>query len=67
MLFDETIKVLGKVSWFRQVFFNPEKTYKIYYHAHDRHNQKLVERKQIIVNKDYYDNKLNKNGFLTLK
>ena len=67
MLFDETIKVLGKVSWFRQVFFNPEKTYKIYYHAHDRYNQKLVERKQIIVNKDYYDNKLNKNGFLTLK
>ena len=66
MLFDETVKVTHKLSWFRQVTFNPEKTYKIYYSAFDRYNQALVEEKKIIINKEYFENQLSKNGYLTL-
>ena len=66
ILFDETVKVTHKLSWFRQVIFNPEKTYKIYYMAFDRYNQELVEEKKIIVNKEYFENQLPKNGLLTL-
>jgi hypothetical protein len=66
MLFDETVKVTHKLSWFRQVVFNPEKTYKVYYSAFDRYNQNLVETKKIIINKEYFENQLPKNGFLTL-
>jgi glycosyltransferase involved in cell wall biosynthesis len=66
ILFDETVKVTHKLSWFRQVTFNPEKTYKIYYMAFDRYNQELVEEKKIIVNKEYFENQLPKNGLLTL-
>ena len=66
MLFDETVKVTHKLSWFRQVTFDPEKTYKVYYMAFDRYNQELIEEKKIIVNKEYFENQLPKNGFLTL-
>jgi glycosyltransferase involved in cell wall biosynthesis len=66
MLFDETVKVTHKLSWFRQVIFYPEKTYKIYYMAFDRYNQNLVESKQIIIDKQYFENQLPKNGLLTL-
>ena len=66
MLFNETVKVTHKLSWFRQVVFNPEKTYKVYYSAFDRYNQNLVETKKIIINKEYFENQLPKNGFLTL-
>jgi hypothetical protein len=67
MLFDETVKVTHKLSWFRQVTFNLEKTYKIYYMAFDRYNQALVEEKKIIVDKEYFENQLSKNGVLTLQ
>jgi hypothetical protein len=67
MLFDETVKVTHKLSWFRQVTFNPEKTYKIYYSAFDRYNQALVEEKKIIIDKEYFENQLSKNGVLTLQ
>jgi hypothetical protein len=67
MLFDETVKVTHKLSWFRQVTFNPEKTYKVYYMAFDRYNQALVEEKKIIIDKEYFENQLSKNGVLTLK
>jgi hypothetical protein len=66
MLFDETVKVTHKLSWFRQVTFNSEKTYKIYYIAFDRYNQALVEEKKIIIDKEYFENQLPKNGVLTL-
>jgi hypothetical protein len=66
MLFDETVKITHKLSWFRQVTFNPEKTYKIYYAAFDRYNQALVEKKKIIIDKEYFENQLSKNGCLTL-
>ena len=66
ILFNETVKITHKLSWFRQVTFNPEKTYKIYYMAFDRYNQELVEEKKIIVNKEYFENQLPKNGLLTL-
>jgi hypothetical protein len=67
MLFDETVKVVNKVSWFRQVVFNPEKIYKIYYTAYDRYDQSTVESKKIIIDKEYFEINLPKNGFLTLK
>ena len=67
MLFDETVKVTHKLSWFRQVTFNPEKTYKVYYMAFDRYNQALVEEKKIIIDKEYFENQLSKNGVLTLQ
>lgn len=67
ILFNEVIKVLGKVSWFRQVMFNPEKTYKIYYTAFDSCDQSIVEDKKIIIDKEYFQNQLPKNGLLTLK
>ena len=67
LLFDETVKVTHKVSWFRQVFFNSKKTYKIHYSAFDRHDQTLVETKNIIVDKQYIQNQLPKNGYLTLQ
>jgi glycosyltransferase involved in cell wall biosynthesis len=67
MLFDETVKVTHKLSWFRQVTFNPEKTYKVYYMAFDRYNQALVEEKKIIMDKEYFENQLSKNGVLTLQ
>jgi hypothetical protein len=67
MLFDETVKVVNRVSWFRQVFFAPEKTYKIYYTAYDRYDQSTVESKKIIIDKEYFEINLPKNGFLTLK
>jgi hypothetical protein len=66
MLFDETVKVTHKLSWFRQVTFDPKKIYKIYYMAFDRYNQALVEEKKIIVDKQYFENQLPKNGYLTL-
>jgi glycosyltransferase involved in cell wall biosynthesis len=66
VLFDETVKVTHRLSWFRQVTFNPDKTYKIYYMAFDRYNQELIEEKKIIVNKEYFENQLPKNGLLTL-
>ena len=66
MLFDETVKVTHKLSWFRQVAFNPEKIYKVYYMAFDRYNQALVEEKKIIIDKEYFENQLSKNGVLTL-
>jgi len=66
MLFDETVKVTHKLSWFRQVTFDPEKTYKVYYMAFDRYNQALVEEKKIIIDKEYFENQLPKNGVLTL-
>ena len=66
MLFDETVKVTHKLSWFRQVTFNPEKTYKIYYKAFDRYNHDLIEEKKIIIEKEYFKNQLPKNGSLTL-
>ena len=66
MLFDETVKVTHRLSWFRQVTFDPEKTYKVYYMAFDRYNQELIEEKKIIMNKEYFENQLPKNGFLTL-
>ena len=67
LLFDEVVKITHKVSWFRQVFFNSEKVYKIHYNAFDRHDQTLVETKNIIVDKQYIQNQLPKNGYLTLK
>jgi hypothetical protein len=67
MLFDETVKVVNRVSWFRQVIFNPEKIYKIYYTAYDRYDQSTVESKKIIIDKEYFEINLPKNGFLTLK
>jgi hypothetical protein len=65
-LFTETVKVTHKLSWFRQVTFNSLKTYKIYYTAYDRYNQALVEQKKIIIDKEYFENQLSKNGYLTL-
>jgi glycosyltransferase involved in cell wall biosynthesis len=66
MLFDETVKVTHRLSWFRQVTFDPEKVYKVYYMAFDRYNQALVEEKKIIIDKEYFENQLSKNGVLTL-
>ena len=66
MLFDETVKVVNKISWFRQVIFNPKKIYKVYYTAYDRYDQSTVESKKIIVDKEYFDNILPNNGILTL-
>ena len=66
MLFDETVKVVNKISWFRQVIFNPKKIYKIYYTAYDRYDQSTVESKKIIVDKEYFNNILPNNGILTL-
>jgi hypothetical protein len=34
--------------------------------AFDRYNQNLVESKQIIIDKQYFENQLPKNGLLTL-
>jgi glycosyltransferase involved in cell wall biosynthesis len=67
MLFEEVITVLHKIAWFRQVVFDNEKTYTVEYSSYDRHNQTLVENKKIIVDKYYIENKLPKNGILTLK
>jgi hypothetical protein len=67
MLFDEMVKVINKVSWFRQVVFNPEKIYKVHYESYDRYDQSLVENKKIIIDKEYFEINLPKNGFLTLK
>ena len=66
MLFDETVKVVNKVSWFRQVIFNPKKIYKVYYTAYDRYDQSTVESKKIIIDKEYFNNILPNNGILTL-
>lgn len=66
VLFDETVKVTHRLSWFRQALFNPDKTYKIHYKAFDRHNQDLIEQKEITVDEYYFKNQLPKNGYLTL-
>jgi hypothetical protein len=34
--------------------------------AFDRYNQALVEEKKIIIDKEYFENQLPKNGVLTL-
>jgi hypothetical protein len=67
MLFEETVNVLHKIAWFRQVLFDNEKTYTVKYSSYDRHNQTLVESKKIVVDKDYFEYQLPKNGVLTLK
>ena len=66
VLFDETVKVTHKLSWFRQVLFDINKTYKIHYKAFDRYNQDLIEQKEITVDEYYFENQLPKNGYLTL-
>lgn len=66
ILFDELIEVTHKIAWFRQVCFSYEKVYKIHYNVFDRHDQTLIKTKEIIVDKDYINNQLPKNGFLTL-
>ena len=66
MLFEETVNVLHKIAWFRQVLFDNEKTYIVKYSSYDRHNQTLVESKKIVVDKDYFEHQLPKNGVLTL-
>ena len=66
LLFTEIIKVVNKVSWFRQVEFNPKKIYKVYYTSYDRHDQSIVESKKIIIDKEYFNNILPNNGILTL-
>ena len=66
MLFEETVNVLHKIAWFRQVLFDNEKTYIVRYSSYDRHNQTLVESKKIVVDKDYFEHQLPKNGVLTL-
>jgi hypothetical protein len=66
ILFDETVNVVNKLSWFRQVVFNPKKIYSVHYNAYDRHDQSLVENKKIIVDEEYFEINLPKNGFLTL-
>ena len=66
MLFEEIVNVLHKIAWFRQVLFDNEKTYTVRYSSYDRHNQTLVESKKIVVDKDYFEHQLPKNGVLTL-
>lgn len=65
-LITETIQIKYKVSWFRQVVFNPEKTYRIHYHSYDRYTKALVDSKEVIVDSTYFNDQLVKNGFLTL-
>ena len=67
ILFEEVITVLHKIAWFRQVIFDNEKTYTVKYSSYDRHNQTLVESKKIVVDKDYFEYQLPKNGVLALK
>ena len=67
ILFEEVITVLHKIAWFRQVIFDNEKTYTVKYSSYDRHNQTLVESKKIVLDKDYFEHQLPKNGVLTLQ
>jgi hypothetical protein len=67
ILFNEIIKVVNRVSWFKQVIFNPKKIYKVHYESYDRYDQSLVESKKIIIDKEYFEINLSKNGFLTLR
>ena len=66
VVFSETIKIVNKVAWFKQVVFNPEKIYKVDYISYDRYDQSVIENKKIIIDKDYFENILPNNGLLTL-
>jgi glycosyltransferase involved in cell wall biosynthesis len=67
ILFEETVNVLHKIAWFRQVMFDPKKTYTVVYSSYDIHDQTQIENKKIIVDEYYIENQLPKNGVLTLK
>ena len=66
VVFSETIKIVNKVAWFKQVVFNPEKIYKVDYISYDRYDQSVIENKKIIIDKEYFNNILPNNGLLTL-
>lgn len=66
ILFDELVEVTHKIAWFRQVYFNTNKIYTVHYNSYDKHDQTLIKTKKIIVDKEYINNQLPKNGFLTL-
>ncbi len=67
ILFEETVNVLHKIAWFRQVMFDLKKTYTVVYSSYDTHNQTQIENKKIIIDEYYIENQLPKNGVLTLK
>jgi glycosyltransferase involved in cell wall biosynthesis len=66
ILFEETVNVLHKIAWFRQVMFDPKKIYTVVYSSYDIHDQTQIENKKIIVDEYYIENQLPKNGVLTL-
>ena len=66
LLSNDALEITSKVSWFIQVFYDIEKTYTIKYKSYDRHNENLIEEKQIVVDRHYIENQLALNGYLTL-
>jgi hypothetical protein len=66
LLSNDALEITSKVSWFIQVFYDIEKTYTIKYKSYDRHNENLIEEKQIVVDRHYIENQLTLNGYLTL-
>ena len=67
ILFKESIEINRKVSWFRQIFYSPNKTYIIKYQSYDLYDNSLIEEKEIKVDIEYIKSYLPLNGYLTLQ
>ncbi len=62
-IFSETVNVGNKFAWYRLYYFAGQEV-TINFNFYDAHDNKFLNKKTIIINQDYIDNKLQSNGFL---
>jgi len=62
-IFSETVNVGSKFAWYRLYHFAGQEV-TINFNFYDAHDNKFLNKKTIIINQDYIDNKLQSNGFL---
>ena len=62
-IFNETVNINSKFAWYRLYHFIGQEV-TINFNFYDAHDNKFLNKKTIIVNQDYIDNKLQLNGFL---
>ena len=62
-VFTETININNKFAWYRLYQFGGQEVV-INFNFYDSHDNKFLNKKTIVVNQDYIDNKIQLNGFL---
>jgi len=66
LIFEETLDVSRNFSWYRTEFRSQEDVL-IKFKSIDIKTNKIIQQKEILLNQDYFDNQLYKNGLFTIK